>query len=415
MKKILINLMLISGVAVSLVACGGGGGGGGGPSPSPSPSSSPAPSPAPAPSTAPVSPPEGSTPAVSGGGTPVYYNVSSGVATISLPQTSAGGTSFTSITLPSGTETDNLVAALQGGTVTNVVTSGSNIVFQTATMAYVVNDPNITTQSAKKLTTTSTTVNSAAVSNATTAILPAAFGSFTGVLYGNSSKTLVASPYTGTVGGDSYSLSGCSGSAAGTPQALATATYGGSSYVGVGDSNGNVCILNATANPPQWTNLTPQAVSHGYTATSLKAFSFTNLDNQVLYGYWLTSNGQIWRVTAHTKGQPITSSSCTGNSNCSFWQVNKAGQQTSGGQSVTFYNGPDASLVNSIYSDLANSLFVGATNGNVYKLAAVNGTNWSTPASVLAPGQAATSVNVSATSTGFGATAAVGNSVSVVQ
>lgn len=411
MKKILLNIMGVAGLSVALVACGGGGGGGSTPEPSP------APSPAPAPSVAPVAPPAGSEPAVSGGGTPVYFDAASG--TISLPQTTTSGTSFTTIQLPSTPTSDELIMVLSAGGVTNVVTSGSNIVFQTATTAYVVTDSSISTQAAKKLQAGTTTVNSAAVSNASTAILPATIlgqsGTVeSGVLYGSSvGNTLVFSPYIETgYPVQTLPLSDCS-TTAGTPTTLATAAYAGSDYVGIGDNKGNVCIYNASA--AQWTNLTPQAVSHGYTATSLKSFSFTNLDNQVLYGYWLTDNGQIWRVTAHTSGQPITPTSCTGNSNCSFWQVNKTGQQTTGGQSVTFYNGPSASIVNSIYSDLANSLFVGSTNGYVYKLTGPNSVNWSAPASVLASGQAATAVNVSATSTGLGATAVAESSVSVIQ
>ena len=387
MKKSQLSLILISSLSVILAACASG-----------TSSSSPAPiAPAAAPTAVQVTPPADST--VAAPDSAVYYSESGDVVTVNIPQTIPGGTQYNSITLPAGATTTALIAALQAGQVTSAVTTGDSTVFQTATVAYVVFAAS-TTQSTKTVqANTAESVESAAISGATTAVVSTITGSFRGVSYGAGSS-LMLSPFNGS-SVSTISLSNCT-SNPGTSTAVSRITvYAGNYYIGVGDSNGNVCIYDYNLH---WTNLTPQATSHGYTPSSIKSFAFTNSGNQVLYGSWLTNSGQIWRVTANTKGQPITSTSCTGTGNCSFWQLNKAGQQSSGGQSVTFTN-PPSTTASSIYSDTANSLYVGSNNGLLYKLA--NGsTNWSSATTV-----GTLPVTLVPAPAGTGVTAVSGNSV----
>jgi hypothetical protein len=388
MKKILVSLLTISCFSIAVVACGGGGGGG-------------APAPAPAPAANPLTPPQGSAVA----GSTVYFD--NNTRAISIPVATAGGSAAFSapITIPSSATGDALITALTGGLVTSTTIKGKNIIFSTATTTYVLYDSSLTT--ATRLQTSSTAIESAAVNNAATIVLTQAVTSpsFLGVVYSTASN-LVMSSFSGNV--TPHVLTGCT-SNSGSATTIANTIYGSTSYVGIGDNRGNVCIFNA--NNLTWNNLTPQAVTHGYTASALNAFSFTNINNTTLYGYWQTTNGQIWRVTANTNGQPLTSSSCTSN-NCSFWQVN-GGAQTdpSNKQTTTFYNAPVASIVNSIYSDGVNNLWVGTTNGLVYELPA-GSTNWTAPVSALAAGQAAGPVTLSGingSTTGVVATVATNN------
>lgn len=363
MKKSQLSLILISSLSVILAACASG-----------TSSSSPAPiAPATAPTAVQVTPPAGSTVAVPGSA--VYYSESGDVVTVNIPQTIPGGTQYTSITLPAGATTTALVAALKAGQVTSAVTTGDSTVFQTATVAYVVFAAP-TSQSTKTVqANTAESVESAAINGATTAPVVTITGSFRGVSFGAGSS-LMMSPFNG--GSPEPATSSNCGSNPGTITATSNITvYAGNYYIGIGDSNGNVCIYDYNQH---WTDLTPQATSHGYTPSSIKAFAFTNSENQVLYGSWLTNSGQIWRVTANTKGQPITSTSCTGTGNCSFWQLNKAGQQSTAGQSATFTNVPGTNI-NSIYSDMANGLFAGTSAGSLYKLSG-GSTNWSAPTTV---------------------------------
>lgn len=391
MKKSQLSIILVSSLSLIIAACASG-----------TSSSSPAPiTPAAAPVVNPIVPPAGSSPAVAGGGSSVYYSESNGVVTVNIPQTIPGGTQYTAIQLPAGATTDALVAALNAGQVTSAITYDINTVFQTSTVAYVVS--NISAQSTNATQAGSlTTIESTPISGATTPVVPTITGSFRGVSYGAGSS-LMLSPYTGSgiTPPLPISLSNCTATS-GTATAISNITvYAGTYYIGIGDSNGNVCIYDYNQH---WTNLTPQATSHGYTASSIKAFAFTNSGNQVLYGSWLTSSGQIWRVAANTKGQTLTSTSCTGTGNCSFWQLNKAGQQSTAGQSATFTNVPGTNI-NSIYSDASNGLFAGTTAGSLYKLSG-GSSNWSAPTTVgTAP------VALYRAAAGTGVTAISGNSV----
>lgn len=387
MKKSQLSLVLISSLSVILAACASG-----------TSSSSPAPiAPAAAPTAVQVTPPADSTVAVPGSA--VYYSESGDVVTVNIPQTIPGGTQYNSITLPAGATTTALVAALQAGQVTSAVTTGDSTVFQTATVAYVVFAAP-TSQSTKTVqANTAESVESAAINGATTAPVVTITGSFRGVSFGAGSSLMMSAFNGGSP--EPASSSNCS-SNPGTITATSNITvYAGNYYIGIGDSNGNVCIYDYNLH---WTNLTPQATSHGYTPSPIKSFAFTNSGNQVLYGSWLTNSGQIWRVAANTKGQPITSTSCTGTGNCSFWQLNKAGQQSTAGQSATFTNVPGTNI-NSIYSDVANGLFAGTSAGSLYKLSG-GSTNWSAPTTV-----GSSNVYLYQTSSGTGVTATSGNKV----
>lgn len=373
MKKILINLLAISSVAVTFVACSSG-------------SSSSSTSPAAAPVVNPVTPPSSGIPVAGNGDTPTYYNAQGGVYSISTPQAVAGGIQYVSVTLQ-GSASSALIQELATGRIlSNSIFNGSQT-FNSESLSYVVN-------------LSTGVVNVAPVSNVTTPV----FGisqqtdvtAINSVLYGTNTPepSLVLSPFlvgsqtrlnstnSALTTAQTAALSGCVANP-GIPQALAAASVAADWYIGIGTSSGNVCVYNVNNSGSQitspWTNLTPIGQRHGYVPSPISGFAFTNLGSgsSPLVGYWQNTNGQIWRVTAAV-GSTIYPTS--------FWQVNSPNTQTSTadvnkGQSVTFTNVVPTARVNTIYSDPSNDLYVGTIDGYVYKLAA-GSTNWSAPAQV---------------------------------
>ncbi len=388
MKKILINLLAISGVAVTVVACSSG-------------SSSNGVSPAAAPVVNPVTPPSSGVPVYND--TPIYYNPNSGSPYLITPTAIPGGVQYESVPLATGATTTALMLALGSGGIVSSANLGTMQTFNTESVSYTVN-----------LATNPATVNVAPVSNVTTPVFSITeqtdVTAIDAVFYGTGTPqpALVLSPFLlgsqSTQSSDkTVALSGCVANP-GTPRALAASVVAANNwYIGVGTSSGNVCIYNVNNTGSQltspWSNLTPQGVNHGYTPSPISNFTFTNLGtgSSPLVGYWQNTNGQIWRVTAAI-GSTIYPTS--------FWQVNSPNTQTSTaevnkGQSVTFTNVVPTARVNSIYSDPTNNLYVGTTDGYVYKLAA-GSTNWSAPAQV---GSSTGPVYVSKNGLGTGAIA----------
>lgn len=393
MKKILINLLAISSVAVTLVACSSG-------------SSSSSTSPAAAPVVNPVTPPASGIPVSENGDTPTYYNAQGGIFSISTPQAVAGGVQYVSVTLQ-GSAAAALIQELATARILSNNSFNGSQTFNSESVSYVVN-------------LSTGVVNVAPVNNVTTPVFSISqqtdVTAVNAVFYGTNTPqpSLVLSPFlVGTQAAlnstnpaltttNTVPLSGCVANP-GTPQALDASVVANNWYVGVGTSSGNVCIYNVNNTGSQltspWSNLTPQGVNHGYTPSPISNFTFTNLGtgSSPLVGYWQNTNGQIWRVTAAI-GSTIYPTS--------FWQVNSPSTQTSTaevnkGQSVTFTNVVPTARVNSIYSDPTNNLYVGTTDGYVYKLAA-GSTNWSAPAQV---GSSTSPVYVSTNGLGTGAIA----------
>jgi len=154
-------------------------------------------------------------------------------------------------------------------------------------------------------------------------------------------------------------LSACSGYA-GTPSALAAATYQNVDYVAVGSNSGSICIYSGDSAE----NMSSQAPSARYTAGNVNSLGFYPSGSNLL-GYWDVVGGStnvVYRVT----GTATSSNVFTGTS---FWNATSSTAQTStsGSTTVTFSNVP--ATVNSSFIDNNGNEYVGTTTGSVYKLA----------------------------------------------
>jgi hypothetical protein len=312
----------------------------------------------PAPQTAQIIPPSG-TPLPSGdSASTVYLNGN----TLSVP----GSNAYINVTLADGPTTTALINA--ASSITSTTYANGGVIMQTPTEAFFV---------------------PIAPPSSLNSIAPLNNGS---LLYGNSNESIGATisaftydisisapiiisltnnpnansqlfPYTG-LAIESMLLSNCV-NGENTTVAYGT-NYNNTAYTGIGTNLGSVCVYNGS-----WNNLTSQARNNGYTNTGpILAFSFsTPSGTSNIFGYWLTSSGQLWRVTATSAIQPQN-----------FWQLNNPNTQTCtaspcSGQSVQFGSVPPAEIITSMISDAQNNVFVGTNTGAVYALG--NGkTSW---------------------------------------
>jgi len=88
---------------------------------------------------------------------------------------------------------------------------------------------------------------------------------------------------------------------------LSTGESTNNSFVGVGTSNGAVCIYSLEPESGEhWLNITdiagPTKYSESSAVTGIQFLEFNNLR----YGYWANANGKIWRVIADQHNKPIS-------------------------------------------------------------------------------------------------------------
>ncbi len=340
----------------------------------------------PAPQVAQVTPPEGaiSTPFNNTGAAIAYYATSGG--NVTLYTINSSGT-FTSATYPAGVNTSAWLSALQDNT--SITTSQpGGAVTQTATTAFIM--PNgLSLNSSLDLGLKSSLVSTIAYgteSPNTSVILTGLPTLVANSLLVESLTQPISAPvqiYT-NLGIESINLSSCvNGESTST---ILASTYNSATYIGMGTQKGSVCVYNW--NTTTWNNLTPQAQNNGYTNTTpLIGFSFSTPSNTTnIFGYWLTTSGQVWRVTANSAITPS-----------SFWQLNIESKQTCTasickGQQVQFSNVPPVGTISSMVSDSGNNVFVGTTTGDLYTLGNGN-TGWAKSSSTVAPANGGTGCN----------------------
>lgn len=368
MKKNLLCITLSSLFIFTLGACGSG-----------TSSSSPASS---TPVVTPVTPPADTTPASPGSS--VYTNMADPAnATISYPSTSSSGTtSYQTLLLAPSATTTALATAITGGNVILSQSQANAIIFQTPDAVYIVPLPNSSFGNTILAGVASVSTGAQIYGNIAAQVTPQSSAlqdsstiAVTKITLNTNTSTAVFS--NNLLTSESGTVPSCNG---GLTSAINSYNNNGLNYIGLGTKSGDVCLY--IRNQESMNNLTPQAVNHGYTPTEMKAFVFA-MSGSNYVGYWQTAaggqfGGQIWRVTANSSQQPT-----------SFWQLNNPNQQTcnSGacaGQSVTFSNIPSQSIVNSMAVDTANNLYIGTTNGIVYKLGA-GLTAWGTTSVSSAP------------------------------
>lgn len=404
MKKIVINLLAISLISTSIVACGSGG------------SSSQSTTPPAAPSTTPVTPPTNFViPADSTSG--AAFNISnsqialpnsSGYTTINIPTnvndsiaaTAATPNGLNSVTVTSNggpNDNSNILISMPGTTPNTTLTYVLNGIVQSTHQAQA------TSNSAESFTYLTNYVKTNVIAVPATSVtgLGVAFGYN---INGTTGAAIIA-PNPNPQAPIYTPLSNCSG-ASGAPSAIYATSSNDVAYVSIGTSAGSVCVLNG-ANL-SFANLSAQAPTAKYTPGNVNGFGFPYSLNTgtTLVGYWnvgtVGTNVNIYRVTGtYINGAP------TGNG---FLNTTMAGQQTTtnGTTVVTFTGFPANSSINSSYTDSAGNVWVGTNAGNVYVLR-TGQTQWTSTSLTGATG--AVTVQTNGSSSGATATTLVGGSV----
>jgi hypothetical protein len=363
--RIILSIFSIL-VGLSISSCGGGGGGG---------SSSPPASVAQPVLTAQFTPSGYVLPTSTAlGSSNVYISSNSdGILTgLALPQGTLA--SPLQISAPSGITVSSLVSTF----VQQFSSSPLALVISNITGGIIVNvsaSP-LSSSDSKAYLNGTVTWNAYTFNNLTPTSIPVAVsaangGAYVGVNVNNNGGGLLAfqsSPNTSTAAVALANQSQCTtatSSTSATSIANTTITGGTSAgnYIGIGTNNGELLIYGITGtNTGLCKNLTNS--SRALTAYSLGspivAISFTSL-NSNNYGYFLTGNGQIWRIVADINNNPL-----------SFTQLNGAGFSGTVPPS-------GAGNLTALFSDSSNNVFVGSSSGMVYLLAAGSGVNttWS--------------------------------------
>lgn len=331
MNKTVLKLISVAALAAAIAACNGGGG-----------SSSSSPSQATASQVA--------VPGTTVSGSTVNYSVESGNYTFYVPN----GTTYTTLTpiaLPSiptsvAIQGSNLVITTASGSTTTIWVGNSSSAATTLTLE------SVSFESVTPTIASGNTYTFIGTSTSGSAYTGASGGVITNVFPNGTQATLA---------GFAESCASVNSSTAVTALSAVSITSTGNSgsYLGVGGNLGDVCLYGTSGTESgNWLDMTTSAKNHGYSTTSaVGGIAFSPIGgggtSSNYSGTWYNANGTIWQVVA-----PSTVTTCTGNSSCTFAQVNSS---TSTGTSFT---------AGSIYSIIANpnngNVYVGGTSGSTY-------------------------------------------------
>ena len=348
MKKIIINLLAISALSATVVACSSGSSSGG--------SSGPA-----APAVTKLTPPTGFTTTSAASG--VAVNAAAGQ--IAVP-TTAG---YVTYTLPGSVSQDGSAAKAlfdnattatfvsnSDGSVTMTIpaTAGGSVVEFVLTQL-----PTTATMGAESYTLTN-----AATSN----VMPVTYNSTSALLYGSGNNFVILTPNTNGAVPTPVLNQAAAPLATGNLTTVSAATLGSVPYLSAGSENGDVVVLNGSTLTP--TSLSAQAPAGKYTAGNVNSFGFPATLNtgNTLVGYWnvgtVGTSVNIYKITGTYSGSTPVGSG--------FLNTTESGVQTtnSGAVTATFTGFPAKNTIYSSYVDAAGNVWVGTTAGSLYVLRA---------------------------------------------